>query len=124
MFFDLFAGSLIFFAFARCEQALVVDLMPVRLRITRSEGRSHCVFFSDYDCDLVYRNKWVVQNSMEVFTLCDCDNITYYYVAHCEQKTNRSRNQKKIGQCERALQKRNPEIKLRNTAGNTCNYKT
>ena len=40
---------------------------------------------------------------MEVFTLCDCDNITNSYVAHYEQKTNRSRNQKKIVQCERAL---------------------
>ena len=36
---------------------------------------------------------------MEVFTLCDCDNITNSYVAHCEQKTNRNRNQKKITLC-------------------------
>ena len=39
---------------------------------------------------------------MEAFTLCDCDNITNTYVAHCEQKTNRSRNKKKA-HCERAL---------------------
>ena len=61
-----------------------------------AKARSHCVFFfSDCDCNLVYRNKWVVQDSMEVFTLCDCDNITNSYVAHSEQKTNRSRNHKK-----------------------------
>ena len=33
-------------------------------------------------CDSFYRNKWVIQDSMEVFTLCDCDNITCSYVAH------------------------------------------
>ena len=33
-------------------------------------------FFSDCDCDSSYRNKWVVQDSREVFTLCDCDNIS------------------------------------------------
>ena len=57
--------------------------------------RSHCAFFSDCDCDFSYRNKWIVQDSMEVFTLCNSDNITDSYVAHCEQKTDRSRNQKK-----------------------------
>ena len=63
----------------------------------------HCAFSSDCDCDSSYRNKWVVQDSMEVFTLCDCDKITNSYVAHYEQKKNRSRNQKKIAQCEQAL---------------------
>ena len=38
-----------------------------------------CIF---YDCDSSYRNKWVVQDSMEVFTLCDSDNITNSYTAH------------------------------------------
>ena len=31
---------------------------------------------------------------MVVFTLCDCDNITYSYLPHYKQKLNRSRNQK------------------------------
>ena len=53
-----------------------------------------CIFY-DCDCDLVYRKKWIVQDSMEVFTLCHCENITNSFVAHCEQKTNRSGNQKK-----------------------------
>ena len=64
------------------------------------KARSHNVFFSDCDCDSFHRNKWVTQDSIEVFTLCDCDNITNSYAAHCEQKINRSH---KIAQCERAL---------------------
>ena len=32
---------------------------------------------------------------MEVFTLCDCDNIINSYLAHYKQKLNRARNQKK-----------------------------
>ena len=42
--------------------------------------------FSDCDCDSSYCNKWVVQDSMEVFTLCNCNNITNSYVAHFSQK--------------------------------------
>ena len=40
---------------------------------------------------------------MEVFTLCNCDNITNSYLAHCKQKLNRSHNQKKFTKCEWAL---------------------
>ena len=48
-------------------------------------GLVHIVrFFSDCDCDSSYHNRWFVQDSMEVFTLCDCDNITY--LAHFKQK--------------------------------------
>ena len=43
---------------------------------------------------------------MEVFTLCNCDNMTNSYVAYYKQKTIRRRNQKKIAQCERALRKK------------------
>ena len=39
---------------------------------TLLKAHSHSTFFSDCDCDSSYRNKWVVQESMEVFTLCDC----------------------------------------------------
>ena len=56
---------------------------------------SHCAIFSDCDCNSSYRNKWVVQDSMEVLTLCDCNNITNSYVTHNKQKPNCSRNQKK-----------------------------
>ena len=50
-------------------------------------AHSHCAaFFSDCDCDSSYHNKWVAQDSVEVFTLCDCDNIINSYAAHCEQK--------------------------------------
>ena len=42
-------------------------------------------FFSDYDCDSCYHNKWVTQKSMEVFTPCDCDNIINSYSAYYEQ---------------------------------------
>ena len=48
-----------------------------------------------------------------MFTLCDCNNITNSYVAHCEQKPNRSRNQKKIAQCKRALRKKSKISELR-----------
>ena len=50
------------------------------------KARSHSAFFSDCDCDSFHRNKWVTWDSMEVFTLCDCDNITNSYAAHCKQK--------------------------------------
>ena len=50
------------------------------------KARSQCAFFSDYDCYSFHRKKWVAQYSMEVFTPCDCDNITNSYAAHCEQK--------------------------------------
>ena len=38
--------------------------------------------FSDFDCDSSYRNEWVLQASMEVFTPCECDIITNSYLAH------------------------------------------
>ena len=47
---------------------------------------SHCEIFSDCDCSSSYGNKWVVQDSMVVFTLCDCDNNTNSYLAHYKQK--------------------------------------
>ena len=56
-------------------------------------------FFSDCDCDSSYRNKWVAQDSVEVFTLCDCNHITNSYIAHYEQKQIAVANR----QCERAL---------------------
>ena len=46
------------------------------------KAQSHVAFFSDCDCDSSYRNKWAVQDSMEVFTVCDCDNITNSHVVH------------------------------------------
>ena len=53
----------------------------------RLKARSHCAFFFSYcNCDFPYRNKWVVQDSMEVFTRCDCNNIPRSYVVHCKQK--------------------------------------
>ena len=38
----------------------------------------------------------VVQDSIEVFTLCDYNKITNSCEVHCKQKTNGSRNQKKL----------------------------
>ena len=60
-------------------------------KIVQSENvyyraHSHCAIFFDCDCDSSYCNKWVVQDSMEVFTLCDFDNITNSYVARYKQK--------------------------------------
>ena len=83
-------GFLIFFAFAitQCKWTL--------------KARSHSAFFSDCDCDSSYRNKYVAQDSMEVFTLCDCNNITNSYVTHCKQKTSQSQSEK-IALCEQAL---------------------
>ena len=42
--------------------------------------------FSDCNCDSSHHNKWVVQDSMEVFTLCDCDNLTSSNLAYYKQK--------------------------------------
>ena len=49
-------------------------------------------------------NKWVAQDSMEMFTLCDCD-ITNSCVSHYKPKNkNKSQLQsEKIVQCERVL---------------------
>ena len=48
----------------------------------------HAGGLSCSDCDSYssYRNKWVVQNFMDVFTLCDCDNVTRSYTVHYKQK--------------------------------------
>ena len=54
-------------------------------------------FFSDCDCDSSYRNKWVAQDSMEMFTLCDCNNMTNSYVAHYKQKNKLLSQSEKIG---------------------------
>ena len=48
--------------------------------------RSQCAIFSDCGCDSSYRNQWVTQDSMEVFTLCDCKNVTTFYIARYKQK--------------------------------------
>ena len=44
------------------------------------------------DCDFFYRNKWVVWDSMEVFTCCDCHNKTKSHRTNNLWKINRSRN--------------------------------
>ena len=50
-------------------------------------GLVHIVrFFSDCDCNSSYRNKWVVQDSMEVFTLWGFNNITNSHLARNKQK--------------------------------------
>ena len=54
------------------------------VRLLAVKGLIHTVcFFPKYDCDLSCRNKWILQNSMEEFTLCDCNNITNFY---CSRK--------------------------------------
>ena len=65
-------------------------------------ARSHCAFLSDCDCDSSYRNKWVVQDSMEVFTPCDCDNITNSYVTIFSKNKSQSQSEKNV-QCQWAL---------------------
>ena len=47
---------------------------------------SYCAILSECDCNSSYRNKWVVQDLIEVFTLCNCDNIMNSYLAHHKQK--------------------------------------
>ena len=59
-------------------------------------------FFSNSDRDSSCHNKKVVQDSMEVFTLCNCDNITNSYAIHCQQKQIAVAIRKNV-QCERAL---------------------
>ena len=63
-------------------------------------ARSHCAIFSDCDCYSSYGDKCVVQDSMEVFTLCDCDNITNPYLANYKQKQIAVAIRKKNAQCE------------------------
>ena len=59
-------------------------------------------YFSDCDCDSSYHNKWVVQDSMEMFTLCDCNNVTNSYLVHYKQKQIAVAI-KKNAQCEWAI---------------------
>ena len=54
------------------------------LNQTSVRARSHYANFSDCDCNSSYRNK-CVQDSMEVFTLCNYNNNNSY-VAHYKQK--------------------------------------
>ena len=66
-----------------------VESHPHRNTFQNSEylkAHSHCAIFSDCDCDSSGCNKWIEQDSMEVFSLCDCDNLTNFYPAHYKQK--------------------------------------
>ena len=49
-------------------------------------AHSHCTIFSDCDYDSSHCNKWVVRDSTEVFTLCDCNNITNSYLAQYKEE--------------------------------------
>ena len=42
------------------------------------------------DCDFTYRKKWVVKDSVQVFTLCDCDNIASPYTVRWKQNKKKS----------------------------------
>ena len=57
-------------------------------RVVQSPFRahSHSAFFCDCDCDSFLCKKWVTQDSMEVFTLCDCDSITNSYAIVSKNK--------------------------------------
>ena len=74
-----------------------ICMSPSRRRQVQMDHKGSftlCVFFSDCDCDSSYHNKKVAQDSMEVFALCDCNNIINSYSALYEQKqiavTNRT----------------------------------
>ena len=69
--------SLIFAASGRDIPSEATSVSPSTLTVIGLKTHSHCAIFPDCDCDSFYHNKCVVQDSMEVFTLCDCDNITY-----------------------------------------------
>ena len=56
-------------------------------------------FFSDCDSDSSYHIKWIVQELMEVFTLCDCGNITNFFLVYCKQNKSQSQSGKEA-QCE------------------------
>ena len=45
---------------------------------------SYCAILSDFDCHSSYCNKWVAQDSMEMFTLCNYNKIINSYHAHYE----------------------------------------
>ena len=63
---------------------------------------SHGSYFSDCDCDSSCRNTWVVEESMELFELCDCTSITNSYVAQYQQKQIAVAIGKNV-QCKRSL---------------------
>ena len=60
------------------------------------KARSHCAIFSDCDCDYSYRNKWVVQDSMVVFTLWNCDNVTNSYPPITSKNKSQSQSEKNV----------------------------
>ena len=53
----------------------------VIFKVVAFKTHSHCAIVTDSS----YHNKWVVQDTMEVFTLYDCENLTSSYAAHCKQ---------------------------------------
>ena len=79
----------------KCKISQNTKILQFRDLQTRAWSPSHSAIFSDCDCDSSYHNKLVVQDLIEVFTLCDCDNITNFYLAHFKQKqiavTNRTK---------------------------------
>ena len=74
------------------------------------KAQSHRTFFIDCDCDSCYRNKWVVQNTMEVFTLCDCTP------ALVQPIVRKNKSQWQIVCCERALRGITVTIAIRGIA--------
>ena len=64
-----------------------------------SKGPFTLCLFSDCDYDSSYHNKWVVQDSMEVFTLCDCTASP----TPIQPIVSKTKSQFQIAQCERAL---------------------
>ena len=84
-----------------CDKRVVVTIAIVSCE-QAFRAHSLCVIFYECECDSSYRFKWVVWHSMEVFTLCDCDNIRNSYLAHYKQKQIAFAIRKKV-QCEWAL---------------------
>ena len=63
-------------------------------------GLIHTVrFFSNCDCDSSYRNKWVAQDSMEVFTYATVTTLP----TPTQPIMSKNKSQSQIAQCEWAL---------------------
>ena len=61
--------------------ALIIVLTMANLRLIHTVR-----FFSDCKCNSSQRNKWIVRDSIEMFTQFDCNNITNSRGHHKKQK--------------------------------------
>ena len=82
------------------QKAVAVGESYVQIMYKTKCSNEHCspndnglftLTLCNSDCDFSYRDQWVVQDSMQVFTLRNCNNIANPKKSPLEAKTSRIR---------------------------------